>query len=117
MSVFTIFVKDFEILMSIGVYPEERSAKQRVLLNIEAQCQSGDIQSDDVSETVSYEDFVKTAQALAQERHYNLLELYAESLAEALLADTRIQFIKIRAEKPDIFKGNPRSVGVEIIRP
>lgn len=102
--------------MSIGIYPAEKTAPQRVLLDIEADCTLPASLDDDISQTVSYENFVSTARKLAGVRHYELVETFCEELAAALLSDTRILSLTLTAEKPDIFKGNPKSVGATITR-
>lgn len=116
MALFTIFVRQLEIVMSVGIYAEEKQATQRVILDIEAECDVPDVQDDAIGTTVSYEDFVNEARTLAGEKHYSLLETYVQELADRLLNDARINTIHITCEKPDFFKGNPKSVGVRISR-
>lgn len=109
-------MRDLEIVMSVGIYPEEKKARQRVILSIEGVCALDKDLSDTIEQTVSYEDFVRISQEIAAKKHYNLLEVFCEDLASILLKDERLLSIKIHCEKPDIFKGNPTSVGIEIIR-
>lgn len=117
MSLITVFMHDHEIVMSVGIYPEEHITKQRVLVNIEAQCTAERIAADQIEGTVSYELFVQAVERIAARKHYNLLELFVEDIADAILENKKILKIKVKAEKPDVFKGNPKSVGVEITRP
>lgn len=115
MQTTTVFIRDLEIVMSVGIYPEEKLTQQRVILSIEGTC-AIDVRSDDIEQTVSYEDFVRIARDIAVIKHYNLLEVFCEDLASSLLKDKRLLSVNIRCKKPDIFKGNPKSAGIEITR-
>lgn len=113
----TIFIRRLELMMSIGIYPEEKTAPQRVILDVEAICALPAALQDDIAQTVSYEDFIETARRIAASRHFQLVESFCEELAAALLTDKRLSSLTIAAEKPDIFKGNPKAVGVRMTRP
>ncbi|HRQ60159.1 MAG TPA: dihydroneopterin aldolase [Alphaproteobacteria bacterium] len=116
MAAFTIFVRQLEIVMSVGIYPHEKTAAQRVVLDIEVECDAPNVRDEDIDSTVSYEVLVNEARALAANKHYNLLETYVQELSEILLKDGRVKNVGITCEKPDYFKGNPKSVGVRISR-
>lgn len=102
--------------MSIGIYDEEKTAPQRVTLDIEGEYALPSSMEDDIARTVSYKLFIEQARSIAQARHYELVETFCEALAAALLADGRLASVTVTAEKPDIFKGNPQAVGVRITR-
>lgn len=111
-----IFVHGLELSMRIGIYPEEKLAPQRVLLDIEGECLLPEKLEEDIAKTVSYETFIDTSRKIANERHFALIETFCEDLSAALLMDGRLTSVTIRARKPDVFKGNPESVGVKITR-
>lgn len=113
-----IFIHDFSLKASIGVYEKEKRAKQRIILNISAELHpgcNGHI-SDNVDDTVSYEIFVSEAEKLAASGHFELAEHFAEKLAQNLLKNARLNSVEIKLEKPDILKKYAKSVGVKIIR-
>lgn len=102
--------------MSVGVYAAEKTARQRVWIDIEAICALPDPIRDEIQQTVSYENFVEVALEMAFRKHYHLLESFAAELADRLMGDTRVQTVTITCRKPDIFNGNPESVGVRLNR-
>ncbi len=112
-----IFVKNFSLEMFIGIYEQERAAKQTVIVNVEALLRKNvSLEQDDITEVVSYEDIVKAIPEIAEKCHINLLETFAEKIAAFCLQDQRIENVIIRVEKPNIFAA-AESVGVEISRP
>lgn len=100
--------------MRIGIYPHEKVAPQRVILDIEAECALPEIMAEDINQTVSYETFVTMAREIAERRHYDLIEIFCHDVMEALWEDARILRLMLQVEKPDVFKGNPESAGVRL---
>lgn len=115
---YTIFAEGLEVMMLIGIYPDEKAARQRVVVGIAAECLLEDdcISRDDIVGTVSYEGFIAAVRDKAESGHYNLVERFCEEVASTILTDARVQSVRVRCTKPDIFKGNPECVGVEITR-
>lgn len=111
-----ILINDLVLMMSIGIYEQEKQVPQRVIINLEALlAESHAHLSDDIADAVSYEVLINEITALSQARHYELVETFAEDIAQMALQDQRIARIKLRVEKPDIIE-NTRSVGIEIER-
>lgn len=110
----TIFVRDFIVDCNVGVYAEEQGVTQRVRFTVEARL-SPDIFSadDEMAEVPSYADIIDGILALARGGHINLVETFAERIAESCLADKRIVAVRVALEKLE--RGPLR--GVEIIRP
>lgn len=111
-----IFINRLSLEMSIGVHEHEKIKKQLILVSVEAEVKnSGSWKSDDISETVSYEEFAIIAKRLAESKHYNLVESFAEDIADKILVLSKVVSVKVRIEKPDIFN-DVQSVGAEIFR-
>ena len=112
-----IFIRDFVLNCSIGVYRHERDAPQRVRLNLDLAIVDDDRAgtSDHIADTVSYEHIAERARGIVGARHYNLVETLAESLAAMCLEDDRVRTVRIRVEKLDVF-ADAGAVGVEIER-
>jgi dihydroneopterin aldolase len=85
-----VFVKDLKIEALLGIYPEEKTKPQKIVVNI------------DLSVIVAA-------------GHVGLAETLAERIAAACLRDKRVMAARVRIEKPDVI-ANARSVGVEIER-
>lgn len=111
-----VFVRDLDLMASIGIYDTEKRAPQRIIVNIDVSVKESDGPvADDISHVVSYEIIVKKVEAILAEGHINLVETLCERIAQACLRDKRVVAARVRVEKPDIVP-NARSVGVEIER-
>ena len=111
-----VFVKDLKVDALIGIYPEEKTARQRIIVNIDLSVKEGDNPlSDDIKNVVSYEIVVKKVEEIVAAGHVGLAETLAELIAAACLRDRRVMAARVRIEKPDVIP-NARSVGVEIER-
>ncbi len=98
-----IFVRDFTLLARIGIYPQEKLAPQRLCISVEMRREGASpVLGDDIAQTVSYEGIVEEIRRLAQ-THHNLVETFAENLASFSLSDPRVDHVRVRVEKPDIF--------------
>ena len=103
--------------MSVGIYEHEKTTPQTVIVNVKLDVHTNlNAALKDIGTVVSYEDIVQKIEKLAGKQHYNLLERFAEDIAQMCLKfDYRIQTVEVAAEKPDIIK-NAASVGVHILR-
>lgn len=110
----TIFVRDFVVDCNVGVYAEEQGITQKVMFTVEARLATNVYaDNDEMAEVPSYADIIDTIVALARGGHINLVETFAERIAESCLTDPRIVAVRVRLEKLE--RGPLR--GVEIIRP
>ena len=111
-----VFVRDLDLMASIGIYETERAEPQRIIVNIDLSVGEGEGPNDDeIGHVVSYEIVVKKVEAILAEGHINLVETLCEKIAAACLKDRRVMAARVRVEKPDIIP-NAKSVGVEIER-
>ncbi|MDE2361821.1 MAG: dihydroneopterin aldolase [Hyphomicrobiales bacterium] len=108
-----IFVRDFLIDASIGVYNYEKGKPQRMRFNVEADVPRASRVRDDFRDVVSYDVFIDAIRLTLQSGHVKLVETVAEEVAAAALRDRRVKRVRVRVEKLDIIEG---SVGVEIER-
>jgi dihydroneopterin aldolase len=111
-----VFVKDLKVDALIGIYPEEKTTPQKIIVNIDLSVKEGDNPlSDDIKNVVSYEIVVKKVEEIVAAGHVGLAETLAERIAAACLRDKRVMAARVRIEKPNIIP-NARSVGIEIER-
>lgn len=111
-----VFIRDLTIEMFAGIYDFERENKQRVIVNIDMYVQNNESeQLKDIGDVVSYEDVVNKVKDIANARHYDLLENFAEDIASLCLSNNKVCRVLVRAEKPDIIE-ETKTVGIEIIR-
>ena len=111
-----VFVRDLVLPCSIGVHRHERDAPQRVRINLDLAVHEDDTPIDDsIGNVVCYEDVASGIRSIVGAGHINLVETLAERLATFCLQDVRIETVRIRVEKLDVFP-DVASVGVEIVR-
>jgi len=111
-----VFIRDLTLEARIGIYPKERKRPQRVIVSIDMMVKEDRRpHGDEIAGVVSYEEAVHVAEAIASSGHINLVETLAERVAEACLKDRRVVSVRVRVEKPDIFR-QAAGVGVEIER-
>lgn len=114
-----VFVRGLALRASLGIYPHEKAAPQRVVIGIELAVEDdaapSAVGADDLRRVVDYERVVKAARAAAAAGHTLLVETLAERIAEAALADSRVLRARVSVEKPDAFP-DAASVGVVIER-
>jgi dihydroneopterin aldolase len=117
-----VFLRDMVLHASVGVHAFEHDAAQRIRVNVDlgVDDDTGALSRaapgrDELSRVVDYEAVAEKIRAIVAAGHVRLLETLAERMAEACLADTRVQLARIRVEKLDIF-ADTASVGVEIER-
>lgn len=113
---YRILVRDLVLKCSIGIHAHERLAPQRVRVNVDMAAfeQAGPL-SDDIANVVSYEDVIEGVKGILANGHINLVETLAEKIAALCLEDGRVDSVKVRVEKLDVY-AEAASVGIEIER-
>ena len=113
---YRILVKDLLMPASIGVHRHEHDAPQRIRVNLDLAVDVGDAPlGDSIGNVVCYEEIVVAVRNIVGRGHINLVESLASDIASACLQDRRVQAVKVRVEKLDVF-ADTASVGVEIER-
>ncbi len=111
-----VFVRDLEIMASIGVFEVEHRYEQRIIVNLDLQVRDDyDGVSEKLAQVLDYSVIVAKIEAIAQAGHVKLIETLAERFAITCLDDERVLSARVRIEKPDIMP-SCRSVGIEIER-
>ena len=111
-----VFVRDLEVMASIGVYDHEKQYEQRIIVSVDLMVQDDyDGKSDDLPDVLDYGQIVDFIHAIIKEEHMNLIETLAERIAQRCLATPQVYAVKVKIEKPDPFP-EARSVGIEIER-
>lgn len=110
-----IQIKDLELMVSIGVLPEEQDKEQRVLISLEAQVNPtiGTNSEDDIDHVVSYASIVEDVRAITQGNHINLVETLAEKIITACFEYNAVNKVTVEICKPDII-AECQAVGCKI---
>ena len=99
MTALKVFVRGLRVEAEVGLYPHERGRRQPLILDVELDLAPGEVRR--LRDTVDYDRVVNAARRLAAEGHVELVETYAERLAEACLAEPRVIRATVRVQKPD----------------
>jgi dihydroneopterin aldolase len=111
-----VFVRDLELMASVGIFEVEKRYMQRIVVNVDLDVLDRyDGHSDRLTDVVDYGAVVDDVRRIVESRHFNLIETLAERIAEACLVDARVAKARVGIEKPDILPGC-RSVGIAIER-
>lgn len=114
---YRMFMRDLELIASVGVHAHEKIKPQRIRVSIELWVAPRSADARDTLDSVlSYEEVADAIRAIIAEGHVHLIETLAERVAQACLARNAVNWVKVKIEKPDIFP-DAATVGIEIERP
>jgi len=83
-----------------GVTKEERTAGQRLSVDVECQCDLQKVaHSDALADTIDYDLMVSQILKIGRETHASLLETVAEMIVRKILEDERITSVRVRLKK------------------
>lgn len=113
----TIFIHDLRVQTRIGVYEWERELPQTVRLDVELGLASDKVfRSGDFADAVDYSAVVGRIAALASDHPHQLLERFAQAIADIVLKEFGAKWVKVRVAKLAAIKG-VKELGVAIERP
>ena len=111
-----VFINDLRIETIIGIYDWEREVKQTISLDLEL---GTDIrksaETDAIEDTLNYKAVAKRMVAFVSDSEYQLVETLAEKIAEIVLTEFDLPWLKLTVHKPGAVRGS-RDVGVIIER-
>jgi dihydroneopterin aldolase len=108
-----VFIRDLVLEARIGIHSHEQNHSQRVRINVNLLVGDDAPLGDDIRHVVSYETVVDGIHALLAAGHINLVETLADRIVAQCFADSRIEHVRVRVEKLDIYE-DAESVGVEV---
>ncbi len=110
-----IFLRDFEVITSIGIHDFEKKSPQRVLFNVDlfVTLESTHPSNDQLHELVDY-DFIRTTiKSVVERGHIHLQETLCDQLIEALCAHPQVVAARVSTMKPDVYP-DCAGVGIEV---
>ena len=112
----TIFIHDLRIETRIGVYDWERELPQTVRLDVELGLPSEKVfRSGDFADALDYSAVVSRLQAFAADHPHQLLERFAQAIADVVLGEFDAPWVRVRVAKLSPVKG-VKELGVAIER-
>ena len=110
-----LFLRNYEVMISIGVHEFEKKGEQRLLLNVDlfVPLALSTPRQDRLHEVLDY-DFIRAtiARRMAQ-GHIHLQETLVDDLLRAMLAHPLVRAARVAAEKPDAYP-DCDAIGVEV---
>ncbi len=111
-----VFIRDLKVDTVVGIYDWERRIRQNVVLDIDM---GGDVargaKTDRIEDTLDYKAVAKRVAQFVNEAEFQLVETLAEKVAELVMTEFKVPWIKITLNKPGAVSGS-KSVGVIIER-
>lgn len=111
-----IYLKDLRIDTIIGIYDWERRTRQTIVLDIEM---GTDVKkaanTDAIEDALNYKTVAKRLISFVEESDYQLVETLAEKIADILLNEFEIPWLRLKLNKQGALR-SVRDVGVIIER-
>ncbi|ELV8620921.1 bifunctional dihydroneopterin aldolase/7,8-dihydroneopterin epimerase [Vibrio vulnificus] len=116
MALDKVFIEQLEVITTIGVYDWEQQIKQKLVLDIEMAHDNRPAgKSDDVADALDYAQVSEAILNHIESGRFLLVERVAEEVAELIMTQFSVPWIRIRLAKPGAVP-QARAVGVVIER-
>ena len=94
-------LRGLEIAGAHGVEEHERATPQPFVYDLWLEVPDAAL-SDRIEDTVDYREVVSCVRAVSGSRQFQLLEVMAATVAEALLAQFELEGVRVRVRKPQV---------------
>ena len=110
-----LFLRNYEMRINIGVHALEKTAEQRVLVNVDLYIPLAQStpEADELDEVVDY-DFIRSSIAARVSRgHIHLQETLCDDVLALMLQHPKVRAARVSTEKPDVYP-DCDAVGCEV---
>jgi dihydroneopterin aldolase len=111
-----VYINGLEVKTVIGIYDWEKEIKQKITIDLEM---ASDIKkaaaTDEIVDALDYKAVSKRLIAFVEESEIQLIETLAEKIAEIVLTEFGVRWLRLTLGKPGAVTGS-RDVGVIIER-
>ena len=111
-----IYLHELRVAAVIGIYEWEQRIRQTLVIDLEM---AADIRAaaaaDSIAQTLNYKAVAERVITFVEATRFQLIETLAERVADILLDEFKIPWVKVSVSKPGAIKGS-RDVGVVIER-
>lgn len=110
-----LFLRNYEVMINIGVHDFEKKGEQRVLFNVDLYIPMDEStpQYDQLDEVVDYDFMRETIAQRMAKGHIQLQETLCDDIARTMLLHPKVKAVRVTTEKPDVYP-DCESVGVEV---
>jgi dihydroneopterin aldolase len=99
-----VSIKDLSVAAIIGVHDWEREVEQTLVISVDMVPETTDVRqaaaTDDLADALDYSAVASTITAIVREGKFHLIETAAERVAERLLADFPVTWLRLELRKP-----------------
>ena len=112
-----LFLRNYEVMINIGVHDFEKRAEQRVLINVDLYIPlaMSTPKDDQLHEVVDYDFMRETIARRVAQGHIHLQETLCDDVVKAMLAHPRVRAARVSTMKPDVYP-DCEGVGVEVFQ-
>ena len=111
-----VFIKQLEVISTIGVYEWEKSLQQKLYFDLEMAFDNKPAaEHDDIKLALNYFSVSEKVSQFAQNHQFELIETMAESVAALIMKEFSVPWIKLTLHKPGALP-KAQSLGVQIER-
>ena len=110
-----LFLRNYEVMINIGVHDFEKKGEQRVLINVDLYIPLAlsTPKEDHLNEVVDYDFMRVTIANRMAEGHVHLQETLCDDVVRAMLAHPNVRAVRVSTMKPDVYP-DCEGVGVEV---
>ncbi|PCJ50338.1 MAG: dihydroneopterin aldolase [Gammaproteobacteria bacterium] len=111
-----VYIRDLQVETIIGIYDWERKIKQTVSIDIEMATDIAKAaKSDNIEDALNYKAVGKRIIKLVADSEYQLIETMVETIAQIVLKEFNVNWLRLRVSKPGALRG-AKDVGIVIER-
>ncbi len=112
-----LFLRNYEVMINIGVHDFEKKGEQRVLINVDLYIPLAlsTPKDDQLAEVVDYDFMRETIARRMAQGHVHLQETLCDDVVRAMLAHPNVRAVRVSTMKPDVYP-DCEGVGVEVFQ-
>jgi len=110
----TVSIRDLRVSTVIGVYDWEREIEQALTFSIDMAADvAGAAKNDDIRDALDYSAVAQAVKAVVIEGRFQLIETAAEAVAQRLIADYGLEWVRVEVIKPIPSEGYAAAITIE----
>ena len=110
----TVSIRDLRVATVIGVYDWERETEQALVFAVDMPADVARAASrDDLADALDYSAAAQTIKTVVIEGRFMLIETAAERVAERLISDFDLEWVRVEVAKPIAAEGYTAVISIE----
>ncbi len=109
-----VSIRDLRVSAVIGVYGWEREVEQLLVFGVDMAADVAKAAaSDDIADALDYSAVAQTVKTVVVEGKFRLIETAAERVAQRLIADHGLSWVRVEVVKPVTTEGYTAAITIE----